>query len=651
MADELEPVRQNIEINVIEKGADSAEKDIAKLNTTITASTTATDKQAKENKKVEESFKSLKVQLREAIALQQRLSTQFGATSDEAIAAARAVAGIRDEIGLQQDLVDSYNPDDKFRALTQTASLAALALGGVKEGLAAVGIESEFLDKIIGTAQGLLGVTGAIGGISDAYEVLTASQRAASASAVVAAGTTEALAVAETQATATTWSWNAALLANPIVAIAAAIVAAGAALFVYIKYTNDAAKATALSVMKNDSLVRSLEGLEYALNRSNQELDFQTNKQLAMAKAQGLSSSAIRELTFTLAQQETAEKKLNSAKADALVLEAERALRTSEADDETKKSLKETLDAAIKFSQEQSKILSDSYQKQRQIIANNEVEIVQERTDRRNKAIEEAKRLAEQERAEEQKLLKERGEAGREAYEQEIKDYEDFKSKSIDAKIQGDIDEAERVAENLAAITAAQDEELLRNAEKQAQIDQYILEQKKEVEDRKIAIAESSINLIKTIFGKSKGIQKAALIAESAVGIAKTVQNTFTGNAAALAQGIAQAGPVAGPALAAPAIVLNSVQGGLSVAGNIAATAKGLSALGGGGAPSASGATQAAPTRNVAQVGFQGSSENQISTAVAKQQKEQPPIQAFVVSQSITDQQEIDRKKELQNSF
>lgn len=649
MADELEPVRQNIDINVTEKGADSAEKDIAKLNTTITSSSTATANNTKEIKKSEESYKSLKTQLKEAIILQQQMSAKFGATSAEATKAAKAVAAIKDEIGFQKDLVDSYNPDDKFRKVTQTAGLAALTLGAVKDGLASIGIESKFLDQVIGSAQALLGVTSALGGITDAYEVLTAAKKAKSAADVVEIGTTEALAVAEGEATVATWSWNAALLANPIVLIAAAIVAAGTAIYAYTKYTSEAAAATALSAKQNENLIKSLENMEYALNRSNAELDFQTNKQLAMAKAQGLSSKAIRALTLTLAEQETAEKKLNSAKADALVIEAERALRTSEADEDTKKKLKETLDAALKFSQEQSKILSDSYKNQRQIIVNNEVEIEQERTDARKKAEEEAKKRAEAERAEEQKRLKERGEAGREAYEQEIVDYKNFRLGLIDAKVQAEFDEAERIAEVLAEITKEQDEELLKNAEKQAQIDQYILDQKKVVEDKKIAIAENSIDLIRTLFGKSKGIQKAALIAESAVGIAKTVQNTFTGNAAALAQGITQAGPIAGPAIAAPAIVLNSIQGGLSVAGNIAATAKGLSALGGGGAPSAG--AVATPTRNVAQVGFQGSSENQISSAISQQQKEQPPLQAFVVSQAVTDQQEIDRKKELNNSF
>lgn len=220
MAENLDPIKQVIQIDVNENGTTEATEKVQGLNKAINNTVV-------ENKKSEDSFKSLKVQLREAIVEQQKLADKYGATSDQAIKAAKAVAGIKDEIGLQKDLVDSFNPDDKFRALTQTAGVAALALGGVKDGFTALGIESEVLDKVIGSAQAILGVTSAVAGMSDAYAVLTASKRAKSAADVVEIGTTEALAVANTEATATTWSWNAALLANPIVLITAGIVAAG----------------------------------------------------------------------------------------------------------------------------------------------------------------------------------------------------------------------------------------------------------------------------------------------------------------------------------------------------------------------------------------------------------------------------------------
>ena len=182
-------------------------------------------------------------------------------------------------------------------------------------------------------------------------------------------------------------------------------------------------------------------------------------------------------------------------------------------------------------------------------------------------------------------------------------------------------------------------------------INQYhlLLQQKKDIQSAEFEIASKGVQLIASIFGKSKAVQKGAMIAESAIGIGKMVVSNNLANIAALAtpQAIASSG-----AAAAPVIALNNISTGIGVASTVAATAKALSVLGsGGGGSGGISATTPTPSRNVAQVGFQGSNESQISTAIAKQQKDQPPIQAYVVSQSVTDQQELDRKKELNNSF
>ena len=112
------------------------------------------------------------------------------------------------------------------------------------------------------------------------------------------------------------------------------------------------------------------------------------------------------------------------------------------------------------------------------------------------------------------------------------------------------------------------------------------------------------------------------------------------GNAGALAQSILQLGPIAGPPAAAPAITMNSLAGGLSVATTVAQTAKALQALGGGGGvscgsiPSASTASIAPPT-----VAFNNTAENQIGQSVARTQSEQPPIKVVVAESDITNAQ------------
>ena len=110
-------------------------------------------------------------------------------------------------------------------------------------------------------------------------------------------------------------------------------------------------------------------------------------------------------------------------------------------------------------------------------------------------------------------------------------------------------------------------------------IDQERLQQKKLIEDAAINLASSSVNFLQSIAGKNKGIQKAAIIAENAVAIAKMVMANNAANAGALAtpQAIATSG-----AAAIPVIAMNNISTALGIAATIAATSKALSAVGGG---------------------------------------------------------------------
>ena len=185
--------------------------------------------------------------------------------------------------------------------------------------------------------------------------------------------------------------------------------------------------------------------------------------------------------------------------------------------------------------------------------------------------------------------------------------------------------------------------------ESQIKLDE--LEQERKIGEARLALKESiqqsssnilerGFGLVRDLFGKNKAIQKAALIAESAIGIGKTIQQASTADAAALAQGIIIGGPIAGPAIATPARILNGVSAGLSVASNIAATAKALQALGGGSAPSAGGVSgggvrgSAPPT-----VAFNNTAENQIGQSVGRTQTDQPPLRVYVAESDISDAQ------------
>lgn len=178
-------------------------------------------------------------------------------------------------------------------------------------------------------------------------------------------------------------------------------------------------------------------------------------------------------------------------------------------------------------------------------------------------------------------------------------------------------------------------------ADKQIEIDKAMTEQANALQLQRLDAAQQGLEIIKDIFENSKGVQKAAVIAESAIGIAKMIIANKQANIAALAtpQAVATSG-----AAAAPVIAMNNITTGLGIAANIAATAKALKTLGGGSPPSGggvgggtTGASGGAMSPNFNVVGNSGF--NQLA------QIQQTPMQAYVVSGEVTSAQALDRNR------
>ena len=181
---------------------------------------------------------------------------------------------------------------------------------------------------------------------------------------------------------------------------------------------------------------------------------------------------------------------------------------------------------------------------------------------------------------------------------------------------------------------------------KELEIDKQVAEQKKALQDAQLNAISAGIGLLSGLAGKNKALQKAAIIAESAMGIARSIIANTASNVAVAAQGAALSIPTLGASVATATAIIsaNNIATGIGIAANIAATAKALSSVGGGGAPSGGGvpsggggATPAAPAFNV--VG--ASATNQIAQTIANQQ--QQPIKAYVVSNDVTTAQSLDR--------
>jgi flagellar biosynthesis protein FliQ len=191
------------------------------------------------------------------------------------------------------------------------------------------------------------------------------------------------------------------------------------------------------------------------------------------------------------------------------------------------------------------------------------------------------------------------------------------------------------------------------SAEKQKQIDQDVADAKATIQQKSFEVAERGISLLASIFGKNKVVQKAALIADSALAIARMVINTRSANIAVRAKNALIPAPV-GPALSLAESTLNNVSAGIGIAATVAATAKGLSALGGGGSVSGSsvgggggGGRAAAPPP----VAFNNTAENQIGQSLGRAQADQPAIQVSVNESDITKAQKNVQVLVNKNSF
>jgi hypothetical protein len=183
-------------------------------------------------------------------------------------------------------------------------------------------------------------------------------------------------------------------------------------------------------------------------------------------------------------------------------------------------------------------------------------------------------------------------------------------------------------------------DEAKKKADEEIAVEKAVTDAKLALQNQALDTAANGIGVLKGLFEKNKGLQKAALIAESAIGISKIIINTQAANSAARLKYALLPG---GAALAAAEVTLNKIGAGIGIAANVAATAKALGALGGGSASggasvggSTGGGTQApAPQFNV--VGNTG--VNQIAQTLGNQS----PVQAYVVANNVTTAQSLDR--------
>jgi len=265
----------------------------------------------------------------------------------------------------------------------------------------------------------------------------------------------------------------------------------------------------------------------------------------------------------------------------------------------------------------------------------------QDKIDDENKRIaDKAKQEREKQKAIDDKIAEDR----KKLAEDNLKALNEFQIAVNNAEFEQRLIEEENLRLRLEAITNFEDEKARIEKEakdKEIENAKTVQEAKSEIQDMTLNNVANGINLLSNLAGKSRALQVASIIADSAVGIAKVVINTKATNAGyrlkyALVPG--------GEAIAQGLILQNNIGAGIGIGANVLATAKALSALkssGGSISPSlgSDGQASAPPQFNI--VGQ--NTNNQLAQTIGSQQRQ--PIEAFVVSGNVTNAQQLDRNR------
>jgi hypothetical protein len=341
-----------------------------------------------EGKQAEESVKSIKSQLKDAKNELFAVVDKFGELSPQAAKAATKVAQLEDKIGDAKKLSDAFNPDAKFKGLSNAIQGAVGAFTALQGAQALFGSESKEVQQTLAKVQGALALSQGVNAVLDAKD----SIKALGAQLM-------SLNVVQKVVTAAQWAWNIAMEANPIGALVAAIAAVIAGIVLLVKYFKDsAAEAKAQSDAVNAN-TKALENQNKTMERQNEAFQKNLDQRLAMAKASGKSAEEIRKLELKLIDEKIAYER--SAKTIAYqTYEKERnylaTLKAQGADEETIKKQLENVKKAAEAVNKQTELTRQALNERVAIQNRHEVERTQAQTDGAKKRIDENKKEEEE---------------------------------------------------------------------------------------------------------------------------------------------------------------------------------------------------------------------------------------------------------------
>ena len=381
----------------------------------------------------DEKVGSLRSQLKEAQADVAALSDKFGVTSKEATEAAKRAAELKDKIGDAKALTDAFNPDAKFKALSSSLAGVAGGFAVVQGSMALFGTQSKEVEQTLLKVQSAMALSQGLQTIGESVDSF--KQLAAVAKSYT---------IVQKLVTAGQWLWNTAIMANPIGAIVAgvvALIAAGVALVNYFKSSSDAAAKNTAAV---DANKKALDSQTKSLDRNSSELQKKQSQELAMARASGASAESIRKLELKLIDEKIAYEK--SARAIAFnTYEKNKnylaSLKAADADEEVIKKQQETTNKSITEYNKQNQKVQKAFDERKDIQNRHQVEILQSQTNH-NKEVREKSNTSAQK-------IKEDKEAARIKAEDEEKA---ALKKIADDKLSAEMDSAKKAMDILESL-------------------------------------------------------------------------------------------------------------------------------------------------------------------------------------------------------
>lgn len=126
------------------------------------------------NLEIKDNVKTLKQQYKEAVKELQQMAATYGEMSNEAVAAAKRAAELKDQIEDTNDLMQSFKGEGAFIAMNKAMTAVASGFSAIEGGIALTGVESEALQETMVKLQAAMALSQGLEGLEDAGRAFSA---------------------------------------------------------------------------------------------------------------------------------------------------------------------------------------------------------------------------------------------------------------------------------------------------------------------------------------------------------------------------------------------------------------------------------------------------------------------------------------------